>query len=129
MFNFVQSTFTNQGSCAFNLLVITSFSIFLTPVDSILHINKILIFLNSFVFSLLCYTWLFLILLVISPGQIDIWEAAALVALYALLATTSTLIDKQNIWQQNDTFPTVYYESKISQTKYNLEYSNLIFKN
>lgn len=61
------------GSAAFNLLVISAVSI--VAVDEIKKINMVGVFLTTAFFSTFAYIWFFLVLVVISPGVVELWEA------------------------------------------------------
>jgi Ca2+/Na+ antiporter len=61
------------GSAAFNLLVISAVSI--VAVDEIKKINMVGVFLATAIFSSWAYVWFFLVLVVISPGVVELWEA------------------------------------------------------
>ena len=46
------------------------------------------------VFSLVAYIWLLLMITVISPGQVEIWEALVTLALFPLLVLLAWLAEK-----------------------------------
>lgn len=66
----------------------------MSPEKSHLRIQKIGIFLYSFVHSLFSFIWMFLVLYVITPYHIEIWEAALMVHIYAWLVLTAFILDK-----------------------------------
>ena len=61
------------GSAAFNLLVISAVSI--VAVTTIKPIKMVGVFISTAVFSTWAYVWFFLVLVVISPGVVELWEA------------------------------------------------------
>ena len=73
---------TIVGSASFNLLVITAVSIMATK--EIKKVAMVGVFLTTALFSTFAYIWFFLVLMVISPGVVELWEA--LVTLGFMLA-------------------------------------------
>lgn len=61
------------GSGAFNLLVISAVSIM--SVNEIKSIKMVGVFITTAVMSTWAYIWFFLVLVVISPGYVELWEA------------------------------------------------------
>ena len=84
-----------KGSAAFNLLVITSLSIYIAPSSSSnIRIKNNKLFLFSFVFSFFSLVWLYIMFKVTTPNQIDIWEASLTIFFYFLMLTIALSIDK-----------------------------------
>ncbi len=92
------------GSGTFNLLVLVSFSIFMSPEKSNLRIQKIGLFLYSFAHSLFSFIWMFVALYVITPYHIEVWEAVLMVLLYIWLVLTAYIIEK-NVFGQKRLAP------------------------
>ena len=61
------------GSAAFNLLVISAVSI--VSVTEVKSVKMVGVFITTAVFSTWAYVWFFLVLVVISPGYVEMWEA------------------------------------------------------
>jgi len=61
------------GSAAFNLLVISAVSI--VAVEEVKSVKMVGVFLTTAVFSSWAYVWFFLVLVIISPGVVELWEA------------------------------------------------------
>ena len=80
------------GSASFNLLVVSAISIIC--VSEVKKVKRYCQFLATIFFSTLVYLWLFVILSVSSPGQIQLWEAVCTLLLYACLCLTIFLIDR-----------------------------------
>jgi len=71
------------GSASFNLLIVSGLSIAaVTEVKRILNMN---VFLVMAAFAAFAYVWLFLVLVVISPGEIDFAEAMVTLMFYPAL--------------------------------------------
>lgn len=71
------------GSAAFNLLVISAVSI--VSVTEIKGVKMLGVFITTAVFSTFAYVWFFLVLVVISPGYVELWEAIVTLAYMAVL--------------------------------------------
>lgn len=71
------------GSAAFNLLVISAVSI--VAVTEVKGIKMVGVFLTTAIFSSWAYAWFFLVLVVISPGYVEIWEACVTLGFMLLL--------------------------------------------
>ena len=71
------------GSAAFNLLVISAVSI--VAVTEVKGIKMLGVFLTTAIFSSWAYAWFFLVLVVISPGYVEIWEACVTLGFMLLL--------------------------------------------
>jgi Ca2+/Na+ antiporter len=106
-----------KGSAAFNLLIIISLSIYVAPSScSNLKIKNNKQFLFSFLFSLFSLIWLYIIIKIITPDQIDIWEAVLTVSLYVCLLAFSLVIDSVFV----DQFTDIIDRQKIERNLDNL---------
>lgn len=66
---------TIVGSAAFNLLVITAVCMLSIPSPDIRRIKHINVFFVTATFSIFAYLWLVIILVGVTPNQVDLWEA------------------------------------------------------
>ncbi|XP_038065066.1 sodium/calcium exchanger 3-like isoform X2 [Patiria miniata] len=85
---------TIVGSAAFNLLVITAVCIMSIPKGESRGIRMIKVFATTTAFSLFAYIWLFLVLQVISPNKIEIWEAVVTFMCFPILVVVSYIFDR-----------------------------------
>ncbi|XP_073997281.1 sodium/calcium exchanger Calx-like isoform X2 [Rhodnius prolixus] len=85
---------TIVGSAAFNLLVITSICMLSLEVNDTRRINRFKVFLVTGLFSFLAYIWLFVILRVISPDRVELWEAILTFIFFPLLTLFAFSADK-----------------------------------
>ena len=79
------------GSAAFNLLVISAVSI--VSVTEIKQIKMVGVFISTAIFSTWAYIWFFLVLVVITPGQVDLWEACVTLAFMLILCIVAYSCD------------------------------------
>jgi len=85
---------TIVGSAAFNLLVIVAVCIASIPDGEIRLIEHYPVFLVTAIFSLLAYLWLALILSVVSPDRVEVWEAVATLLILPALVWLSYQADR-----------------------------------
>ena len=85
------------GSASFNLLVISAVSII--AVTDVKTIKMYGVFCTTAFFSTAAYIWFFLCLVIISPGYIEIWEAAVtcgLLLVFVLMAYSCDVCQAKN---------------------------------
>lgn len=80
------------GSASFNLLVISAVSIM--AVKEIKGIKMLGVFIATAMFSSWAYVWFFLVLVVISPGVVEIWEACVTLGFMIILVVVAYSCDK-----------------------------------
>ena len=80
------------GSAAFNLLAVTSLAIYTTT--DVKKIQDLGGFNTTIVASMLSYVWFLLVLVVISPGVVEIWEAVLTVGFFLGLIGLAYGIDR-----------------------------------
>lgn len=85
---------TIVGSAAFNLLIITGICIVSIPNEESRRIDAIKVFAMTSFFALFAYLWLFLILVIISPGEVEVWEAALTLLFFPILVLLSYSADR-----------------------------------
>ncbi|XP_060648378.1 sodium/calcium exchanger 1 isoform X3 [Drosophila nasuta] len=66
---------TIVGSAAYNLFIIIALCMVLIPTGEKRRIKHLRVFIVTAVFSIFAYIWLWVILSVISPGIIEVWES------------------------------------------------------
>lgn len=82
------------GSAAFNLLVISAVSIM--AVKEVKEIKMLGVFISTAIFSTWAYIWFFLVLVVISPGYVEIWEAFVTLGFMLILVVVAYSCDKSH---------------------------------
>ena len=82
------------GSGAFNILVITAISICVIPTGETRKVEKYPLFLISVFFSMLAFVWLLVILRFVSPGVVEVWEAALTVLFLPVLCVSCYATEK-----------------------------------
>eukprot|EP00931_Biecheleriopsis_adriatica_P037644 TRINITY_DN21592_c0_g4_i1.p1 TRINITY_DN21592_c0_g4~~TRINITY_DN21592_c0_g4_i1.p1 ORF type:complete len:746 (-),score=111.50 TRINITY_DN21592_c0_g4_i1:70-2253(-) len=85
---------TILGSASFNLMVIIAACILAIPSTEVRCIAALPVFYVTAVFSVLAYVWLLVIVDVISPNVVEIWEALVTLLLLPVLVVISFACDK-----------------------------------
>lgn len=76
---------TIVGSAAYNLLIITSICIIALRPAETRRIERIKVFIVTAIFSLFAYIWLLIILKVVTPDVVDLWESIVTFVLFPIL--------------------------------------------
>ncbi|XP_075059836.1 sodium/calcium exchanger 1 isoform X1 [Mixophyes fleayi] len=66
---------TIVGSAAFNMFIIIAICVHVVPDGEIRKIKHLRVFFVTAAWSIFAYTWLYMILSVISPGIVEVWES------------------------------------------------------
>ena len=82
------------GSGAFNILVITAISISVIPSGETRKIENYPLFIVSILFSMLAFVWLLVILRFVTPGVVEVWEAALTVLFLPVLCLSCYATEK-----------------------------------
>lgn len=82
------------GASAFNSFVITAFCVVSLPAGQVKSIRKLKVFWTTTAFSLAAYAWLYLMLNVLSPNVVTIWEAAVTLLLFPAMVASGYLAEK-----------------------------------
>jgi len=85
---------TIVGSAAFNLLCISAVCVVAIPKGEVRVIKDLQVFGVTASFSIFAYIWLFLVVSVITPNVVDVWEAFITFALFPILVGLAFAADK-----------------------------------
>ena len=91
---------TIVGSAAFNLLIISAVSIIAVK-DELKQIKMVGVFISTAAFSSWAYIWFFLVLVVISPGYVELWEALVTLGFMVMLIVIAYSCDKAHENKEN----------------------------
>merc|ERR1719506_2495754 len=84
---------TIVGSAAFNLFVISAVCVVAIPAGEGKLIADLSVFYLTATFSVFAYLWLLVILMLISPNIIEVWEGAVTFFLFPLLVALAWYAD------------------------------------
>ncbi|CAD6191385.1 unnamed protein product [Caenorhabditis auriculariae] len=86
---------TIVGSAAFNLLCISAICVLAVDSPDTKRIELYRVFLVTATFGTFAYIWLLIILVLITPNVVDVWEAAVTFALFFILVFVAYAVDVQ----------------------------------
>ncbi|KAJ8874355.1 hypothetical protein PR048_025203 [Dryococelus australis] len=86
---------TIVGSAAYNLFVIIAICVLVIPEGEVRKIKHLRVFFVTATWSVFAYVWLYLILAVISPGRVDVWEAVLTFAFFPMTVGTAYIADRR----------------------------------
>ncbi|XP_063232108.1 sodium/calcium exchanger 3 isoform X3 [Bacillus rossius redtenbacheri] len=86
---------TIVGSAAYNLFVIIAICVLVIPEGEVRKIKHLRVFFVTATWSVFAYVWLYLILSVISPGRVDVWEALLTFAFFPMTVGTAYIADRR----------------------------------
>ncbi|ESP03914.1 hypothetical protein LOTGIDRAFT_91958, partial [Lottia gigantea] len=85
---------TIVGSAAFNMLCITGICVMCLPEGETRRIRSIKVFAVTCIFSVFAYIWLIVILVLVTPNYIDLWEAILTLLFFPILVILAYIVDK-----------------------------------
>ena len=91
---------TIVGSASFNLLVISGVSIIAVD-EQPKGISRLGVFAITSITSLFAYVWLFLVLIVISPDKVEIWEAVMTFVYFPILLVFAFGADRMSQYMED----------------------------
>ncbi|XP_043474467.1 sodium/calcium exchanger 3 [Leptopilina heterotoma] len=86
---------TIVGSAAYNLFVIIALCVFVIPKNETRKIKHLRVFFVTATWSIFAYVWLYLILAVFSPGELEVWEGILTFAFFPATVLTAYIADRR----------------------------------
>ncbi|XP_064408775.1 sodium/calcium exchanger 2 isoform X2 [Latimeria chalumnae] len=86
---------TIVGSAAFNMFVIIAICVWVVPNGETRRIKHLRVFFVTASWSIFAYIWLYLILAVISPGVVEIWEGVLTLMFFPICVVFAWIADKK----------------------------------
>ncbi|XP_047537115.1 sodium/calcium exchanger 3 isoform X1 [Vanessa atalanta] len=86
---------TIVGSAAYNLFVIIAICVMVIPDGEVRKIKHLRVFLVTATWSIFAYVWLYLILAVISPSEVEVWEGAVTFLFFPATVMTAYIADRR----------------------------------
>jgi solute carrier family 8 (sodium/calcium exchanger) len=81
------------GSAAFNLLCITAVCVVTIPSPGVSRIEQTMVFAVTSAFCVFAYVWLLIVLVLISPNQVEVWEGTMTLFFMVVLVVSAYLAD------------------------------------
>jgi len=85
---------TIVGSAAFNLFVIIAVCVLAIPDGQVRRIKEMPVYCVTATFSIFAYVWLLIILLLISPNVVEVWEGVLTFLFFPILVALAWSADK-----------------------------------
>lgn len=86
---------TVVGSAAFNLFCISAVCVSAIPGGEVRKIEKTQVFIFTCFCSVFAYFWMWIVVVVISPNKVDIWEGVVTLCFFVIFLTVACLTDKR----------------------------------
>ncbi|XP_076460202.1 sodium/calcium exchanger 1-like [Babylonia areolata] len=93
---------TIVGSAAFNLLVIIGVCTISIPKGETRSIKTFKVFIVTAFSSVFAYVWLLIVLVVITPDYVDVWEAVVTFLFFPLLVVIAYITDKDYCFRKRE---------------------------
>lgn len=86
---------TIVGSAAYNLFVIIAICVIVIPNGEVRKIKHLRVFFVTATWSVFAYVWLYLILSVFSPGELEVWEGLLTFTFFPATVLTAWVADRR----------------------------------
>ncbi|MEQ2194118.1 Sodium/calcium exchanger 1 [Xenoophorus captivus] len=86
---------TIVGSAAFNMFIIIAICVYVVPENETRKIKHLRVFFVTAAWSVFAYIWLYLILSVFSPGEVEVWEAVLTFLFFPLCVLQAWIADRR----------------------------------
>ncbi|KAM9717708.1 solute carrier family 8 member 4b isoform 2-T5 [Menidia menidia] len=86
---------TIVGSAAFNMFIIIALCVYVVPDGETRKIKHLRVFFVTAAWSIFAYIWLYMILSVISPGEVEVWEAVLTFLCFPLCVVQAWVADRR----------------------------------
>ncbi|XP_012718209.2 sodium/calcium exchanger 1 isoform X1 [Fundulus heteroclitus] len=86
---------TIVGSAAFNMFIIIALCVYVVPDGETRKIKHLRVFFVTAAWSVFAYIWLYMILSVISPGEVEVWEAVVTFLCFPLCVVQAWVADRR----------------------------------
>ncbi|XP_041822574.1 sodium/calcium exchanger 1a isoform X2 [Chelmon rostratus] len=86
---------TIVGSAAFNMFVIIGLCVSVIPEGETRKVKHLRVFFVTATWSIFAYTWLYLILAIISPGVVEIWEGLLTLFFFPICVGLAYVADRR----------------------------------
>ncbi|XP_061219667.1 sodium/calcium exchanger 2-like [Neopsephotus bourkii] len=92
---------TIVGSAAFNMFVVIAVCVYVVPAGESRRIKHLRVFFVTAAWSIFAYVWLYLILAVISPGVVQVWEALLTLVFFPVCVVVAWAADKRLLFYKD----------------------------
>ncbi|XP_064645069.1 sodium/calcium exchanger 1-like [Lineus longissimus] len=93
---------TVLGSSAFNLFFVSAICISLVPNLDTKRIRQFDVFWVAIFFSLWAFVWAILVVMVVTPDYVDLWEAILTLIMFTVFVLIAFIVDKEYFKERTD---------------------------
>ncbi|XP_077477955.1 sodium/calcium exchanger 3 [Stigmatopora argus] len=86
---------TVVGSAAFNMFVIVGLCVSVVPQGEVRRVKHLRVFFVTAGWSIFAYVWLYMILAVFSPNEVQVWEGLLTLAFFPVCVTLAWVADRR----------------------------------
>ena len=86
---------TIVGSAAFNLFIIIAICVYVIPDGEVRRIKHLRVFFLTATWSVFAYLWMYIIISVISPGEVEVWEGVLTFMFFPLTVGSAYIADRR----------------------------------
>lgn len=86
---------TIVGSAAFNLFIIIAICVYCIPDGEVRRIKHLHVFFVTATWSVFAYLWMYVIIAVVSPGEVQVWEGVITFLFFPLTVGTAYIADQK----------------------------------
>ncbi|XP_076851933.1 sodium/calcium exchanger 1-like isoform X2 [Brachyhypopomus gauderio] len=86
---------TIVGSAAFNMFVIIGLCVYVVPDGETRKVKHLRVFFVTAAWSIFAYVWLYIILCVLSPGEVEVWEAVLTFLFFPVCVVQAWVADRR----------------------------------
>ncbi|KAJ4930228.1 hypothetical protein JOQ06_019234 [Pogonophryne albipinna] len=86
---------TIVGSAAFNMFIIIAICVHVVPENEVRKVKHLRVFFVTASWSVFAYIWLYIILSVVSPGEVEVWEAVLTFLFFPICVLQAWIADRR----------------------------------
>ncbi|XP_034406055.1 solute carrier family 8 member 4a isoform X2 [Cyclopterus lumpus] len=86
---------TIVGSAAFNMFIIIAICVYVVPENETRKVKHLRVFFVTASWSVFAYIWLYIILSVVSPGEVEVWEAVLTFLFFPVCVLQAWIADRR----------------------------------
>ena len=86
---------TIVGSAAFNLFIIIAICVYVIPDGEVRRIKHLRVFFLTATWSVFAYLWMYIIISVITPGEVSVWEGVLTFMFFPLTVGSAYIADRR----------------------------------
>ncbi|XP_056265506.1 solute carrier family 8 member 4a isoform X4 [Pseudoliparis swirei] len=86
---------TIVGSAAFNMFIIIAICVYVVPENETRKVKHLRVFFVTASWSVFAYIWLYIILSVVSPGEVEVWEAVVTFLFFPICVLQAWIADRR----------------------------------